>query len=158
MLQSGSESWSKRRRRNEVRQASFRRCAPRSQTALGSTIRALFASRAEAMMARSISPASRAAAGVICTELTAWTLTRLYLGDYYRTYSMTVEDEVRTTLALPEHFIRGPISIIRDSPNNLTAGFTVRDGNYLSARWPGDAHRFSSEFATILDSGTKEQK
>jgi hypothetical protein len=53
-------------------------------------------------------------------------------------------------LAVPEHFIRGPISVIRDSPSNLTAGFTVRDGNYLS--WPGDAHRFANEFCAMLGS------
>jgi protease I len=85
-------------------------------------------------------------------ELTAWALTCLYLGDYYRTYPTTVEDEVRAVLAGPEHFIRGPISVIRDSPSNLAAGFTVRDGNYLSARWPGDAHRFANEFCAMLGS------
>jgi hypothetical protein len=26
----------------------------------------------------------------------------------------------------------------------------MRDGDYLSARWPGDAHRFASEFATMI--------
>jgi protease I len=83
-------------------------------------------------------------------ELTAWALTCLYLGGYYRTYPTTVEDEVRAALAAPEDFIRGPISIVRDAPNNLAAGFTVRDGNYLSARWPGDAHRFSNEFSLML--------
>lgn len=83
-------------------------------------------------------------------ELTAWAITRLYLGDYYRTYPVTVEDEVRAALAAPEDFIRGPISIIRDSPSNLELGFTVRDGRYLSARWPGDAHRFANEFASML--------
>jgi len=29
-------------------------------------------------------------------------------------------------------------------------GFTVRDGQYLSARWPGDAHRFAHELAGML--------
>jgi protease I len=29
-------------------------------------------------------------------------------------------------------------------------GFTVRDGLYLSARWPGDAHRFASEFSQLM--------
>jgi hypothetical protein len=68
-------------------------------------------------------------------ELTAWALTCLYLGDYYRTYPKTVEDEVRAALAAPEDFIRGPISIIRDSPSNLRAGFTrFATENYLSAR------------------------
>jgi protease I len=89
-------------------------------------------------------------------ELTAWALTRLYLGDYYRTYPTTVEDEVRATLATPGDFIRGPISILRDSPSNLDLGFTVRDGNYLSARWPGDAHRFANEFASMLVSRPRE--
>jgi hypothetical protein len=32
----------------------------------------------------------------------------------------------------------------------LTFGFTVRHGHYLSARWPGDAHRFASEFAAMI--------
>ncbi len=83
-------------------------------------------------------------------ELMAWALTCVYLGNYYRTYPTTVEDEVRAVLAAREHFIRGPMSIVRDSPRNLKVGFTVRDGNYLSARWPGDAHRFASEFALML--------
>ena len=84
-------------------------------------------------------------------ELTGWALTCLYLGNYFRTYPTTVEDEVRSALAAPDDFIRGPISVTRDSPGNLQVGFTVRDGNYLSARWPGDAHRFSSEFASMLE-------
>jgi protease I len=81
----------------------------------------------------------------------AWALTCVYLGSYYRTYPTTVEDEVRAALANPDDFISGPTSISRDSPTRLSAGFTVRDGNYLSARWPGDAHRFASDFATIPD-------
>ncbi len=84
-------------------------------------------------------------------ELAAWALTRLYLGDYYRTYPTTVEDEVRSALARPEDFVRGPPPLRRDSPARLGAGFTVRDGNYLSARWPGDAHRFAADFAAMLD-------
>lgn len=83
-------------------------------------------------------------------ELTAWALTCLYLGNYYRTYPVTVEDEVRAVLATSGDFIRGPISFIRDSPTDLDAGFTVRDGNYLSARWPGDAHRLAAEFISML--------
>ena len=42
-------------------------------------------------------------------ELIAWRLTRFYLGNYYRTYQTTVEDEVRSALARPEDFIRGPL-------------------------------------------------
>lgn len=82
-------------------------------------------------------------------ELSAWWLTRAWLGDYYRTYpETTVEDEVRQ--ASPREFDRGPWSATRDSPTNLAAGFTVRDGSYLSARWPGDAHRFATEFAGLV--------
>ena len=32
----------------------------------------------------------------------------------------------------------------------LGVGFTVRDGDHLSPRWPGDAHRFAAEFAAMI--------
>jgi protease I len=83
-------------------------------------------------------------------ELAAWMLTRIYLGNYYRTYPIAVEDEVRAALADPNDFIPGPIPFVRDSPTRLDLGFTVRAANFLSARWPGDAHRFGSEFAAML--------
>ncbi|HEX7673353.1 MAG TPA: type 1 glutamine amidotransferase domain-containing protein [Bdellovibrio sp.] len=83
-------------------------------------------------------------------ELLAWRMTRLWLGDYYRTYPQTVEAEVRANLASPAQFISGPIAISRDSEENLKSGFCVRDGNYLSARWPGDAHTFAYEFLKML--------
>ncbi len=84
-------------------------------------------------------------------ELAGWLLTCVYLGNYVRTYPTPVEDEVRASLASRADFIRGPFSIRRDSPHDLATGFTVRDGNYLSARWFGDAHRFASDFATMLE-------
>jgi protease I len=84
-------------------------------------------------------------------ELGAWALTCLWLGGYYRTYSVTVEDEVRALLADPGDFLRGPAGFTRDAPDRLAAGFTVRDGNYLSARWPGDAHRFAHDLAAMLE-------
>ena len=83
-------------------------------------------------------------------ELTAWMLTRLYLGDYYRTYPVPVEDEVRAALATGSDFVAGPMAIRRDSAERPDLGFTVRDRNYLSARWPGDAHRFGGELAAML--------
>ena len=83
-------------------------------------------------------------------ELIAWRLTRSYLGDYYRTYQTAVEDEVRSRLAGPEDFIKGPLPLRRDSPARLTVGFTERDGHCLSARSPGDAHCFASEFAAMI--------
>lgn len=84
-------------------------------------------------------------------ELSAWAATALYLGDYYRTYPTPVEDEVRAALARPEDFLPGPLALTRDAPDKLEAGFTVRDGTYLSARWPGDAHRFASELADMVE-------
>ncbi|MCJ0762695.1 type 1 glutamine amidotransferase domain-containing protein [Variovorax terrae] len=83
-------------------------------------------------------------------ELTAWNLTRLWLGDYYRTYPQTVEEEVTQALAQPGDFIQGPPALKRDHPERLDLGFSVRDGNYLSARWPGDAHRLAHDFAELL--------
>lgn len=86
-------------------------------------------------------------------ELFAWSITRSWLRDYYRTYPKTVEDEVKESLANPQDFVRGPMAIRRDSPKNLKAGFTVRDGCFLFARWPGDAHRFGNEFAAMVTAG-----
>ena len=83
-------------------------------------------------------------------ELGAWLLTRWWLGSYYRTYPVTVQEEVSAALARTEAFVTGPNTTSRDSPGRLDAGFTVRDGNYLSARWPGDAHRFAHEFEAML--------
>lgn len=83
-------------------------------------------------------------------ELTAWSLTCAWLGSYYRTYPTTVEDEVTAALGASGEFIRGPMSTKRDAPDQLERGFTVRDGQYLSARWPGDAHRFAVEFGGML--------
>ena len=84
-------------------------------------------------------------------ELTAWALTCAWLGNYYRTYPQTVQQEVTAALSTPGDFLTGPAAARRDGPGELSRGFTVRDGNYLSARWPGDAHRFATEFAALLD-------
>lgn len=84
-------------------------------------------------------------------ELTGRAFARLHLLNYHQTYPMTVEDEVRAALSDRKDFVPGPASIRRDSPNNVSAGFTVRDRNYLSARWAGDAHRFAEEFVDMLD-------
>jgi protease I len=76
-------------------------------------------------------------------ELFAWKRTRKALGDYYRTYPQTVQDEVTQALGPEGSFVCGPKPILRDSPSKLGRGFVVEDGNYLSARYPGDVHRFS---------------
>ena len=83
-------------------------------------------------------------------EMLAWRLTRHRLGDYYRTYPQTVQDEVAAALRSPGDFLVGPPALLRDSDRLRRVGFTVRDGNYLSARWPGDAHRFAHELAGML--------
>jgi protease I len=83
-------------------------------------------------------------------ELTAWALTAAWLGSYYRTYATTVQDEVTAALASPADFVTGRLPTRRDAPTRLNAGFAVRDGQYVSARWPGDSHRFANEFARLL--------
>ncbi len=83
-------------------------------------------------------------------EMLAWRLTRHRLGDYYRTYPQTVQDEVAAALRAPADFLVGPPALLRDSDRLQRVGFTVRDGRYLSARWPGDAHRFAHELAGML--------
>ena len=83
-------------------------------------------------------------------EMLAWRLTRHRLGDYYRTYSQTVQDEVTAALRSPLDFLTGAPALLRDSDRLQRVGFTVRDGHYLSARWPGDAHRFAHELVAML--------
>lgn len=80
-------------------------------------------------------------------ELSAWLLTALWLGRYYRTYSQTVQAEVAAAAAA---FDEGPFALLRDTREKPERGFVVRDGRYLSARWPGDAWRFSFAFRDLL--------
>jgi protease I len=110
----------------------------------------VLAARSRAADGRSVLSGRKTTALTKLMELTAWSLTCAWLGSYYRTYPTTVEDEVTAALAAPSDFLRGPISSKRDGPGNPDAGFAVRDGHYLSARWPGDAHRFAAEFARML--------
>lgn len=86
-------------------------------------------------------------------EMTAWALTAAWLGRYYRTYPTPVQDEVSAALARPQDFVEGPLALRRDAPGRHDIGFTVRDDRYLSARWPGDAHRFAHEFAGMVEGG-----
>ncbi len=84
-------------------------------------------------------------------ELLAYNLTRLWLKDYYLTYpGMPVEEEVRSVLADGSNFLKGPAPLLRDSHTHPERGSFVRDGNYLSARWPGDAYGFSLEFIRMV--------
>jgi putative intracellular protease/amidase len=106
-------------------------------------------------------------------ERSAWHLSR-YVGrwwdrDYYRTYLeqpgepagyRSVQAEVTRTLAQPEDFLDVPADapyrfrkvsgLFHDTPEDERAAFIVRDGNYISARWPGDVHTFARTFADTL--------
>jgi protease I len=109
----------------------------------------LVAARSRTAAGQSVLLGKRTTALTRPQELFAWWLTRAWLGNYYRTYpETTVEDEVKQ--AKPASFDRGPFAVRRDSLRDLGAGFTVRDGSWLFARWPGDAHRFGSEFAGMV--------
>ena len=83
-------------------------------------------------------------------ELSGWALTCLWMGNYYRTYPQTLQAEVQGVLADGRDFLPGPLALKRDRSDNLQPGFCVRDENFLSARWPGDSHRFATEFAEML--------
>ncbi len=105
-------------------------------------------------------------------ENSAWSVarfTRFWDPDYYRTYPeqagqprgyMSVQQEVTRALARPEdfrdvpsddpHYRRKTSGLVRDTRDDETAAFVVRDRNYVSARWPGDVHSFAKTFAGML--------
>ncbi len=88
-------------------------------------------------------------------ERSAWLATAWRLGRYYRTYPAYVQDEVEAALDDPRRqFERGPRTLsARGTASDDTAAFTVADGNYLSARWPGDAYLFGRRFCELLNGG-----
>jgi putative intracellular protease/amidase len=84
-------------------------------------------------------------------ERTAWMVTAWKLGSYYRTYPAYVQDEVTSALHDTSRFVRGPFTLSRrGTAASDSAAFALRDGNYLSARWPGDAYLFAKTFARML--------
>ena len=105
-------------------------------------------------------------------EKSAWSVarvTRFWDPNYYRTYPeqngqpkgfMSVQQEVTRALARPDDFRDVPktdpdyrrktSSLARDSRDDETPAFVVRDRNYVSARWPGDAHTFAKTLAGML--------
>ena len=105
-------------------------------------------------------------------ENSAWSVarfTRFWDPNYYRTYLeqdgqprgfMSVQQEVTRALARPEDFCdvlrddplyrRKTSGLARDSTNDATPAFVMRDRNYVSARWPGDVHTFAKTFAGML--------
>lgn len=89
--------------------------------------------------------------------------------DYYRTYPdgeghprgyMSVEQEVTRALASPADFVDVPADapdrasktdgLHRDTASDSRPAWVVTDRNYVSARWPGDAHSFAATFARML--------
>jgi putative intracellular protease/amidase len=105
-------------------------------------------------------------------ERQAWRvgrIVRFWDPDYYRTYPdapgqsfgfMSVQQEVTRALARPQDFLDVPpdtpdyrrktSGMVRDTFDDERPAFVVRDGNYVSARWPGDAHTFAKTFAAML--------
>lgn len=99
-------------------------------------------------------------------ERLAWRITgitRFWDPDYYRTYTeepgqpggyMSVQAEVTRALKDPADFCdvaRGSphawlksSGMVRDTATHSRPAFVVDDGNYVSARWPGDTHTFAS--------------
>jgi len=110
----------------------------------------VLASRSKRSDGRSVLFGRKTTALLATQEISAWLLTCLWLGNYYRTYPQTVEAEVKSVLAAEQDFIKGPTPLFRDSLKNLSNGFVVQDENYLSARWPGDAHIFGKRFLQLL--------
>jgi putative intracellular protease/amidase len=81
-------------------------------------------------------------------ERAAYFSTAWLRGRYYRTYPAYVQDEVVASGAV---FERGPVELSRrGTATDDGPAFVVRDGDYVSARWPGDAYLFARTFAELL--------
>jgi len=83
-------------------------------------------------------------------ERSAFLATAWRLGRYYRTYPAYVQDEVVAALAAPAQFEVGPRGTKRGTRTDDGPAFVVEDGNYVSARWPGDAYLFAKRFLARL--------
>ncbi len=121
---------------------------------------------------RSVLHGRRTTALTWSLERRAWRVarvTRFWDPDYYRTYReqpgqptgyLSVQHEVTRSLARPEDFCDvepgDPDAGLkqsgraRDTIDDERPAFVVRDGAYLSARWPGDIHTFAKRFAAML--------
>jgi putative intracellular protease/amidase len=109
-------------------------------------------------------------------ENSAWSVarfTRFWDPNYYRTYLeqagqpkgfMSVQQEVTRALTRAEDFRDVPkddplyrrktSGLVRDTMDDETPAFVVRDRNYVSARWPGDVHTLAKTFAGMLARST----
>jgi putative intracellular protease/amidase len=132
------------------------------------------------LAARSVDPATgrsvlygrKTTALTWAMERLAWRITRrtrIWDPNYYRTYTeepgqpggyMSVQAEVTRALEHPTDFrdvSRGSqhawlksSGIARDTATDSRPAFVVDDGNYVSARWPGDTHTFASVLSRKL--------
>jgi putative intracellular protease/amidase len=133
----------------------------------------LLAARSPGAEGRSALHGRKTTALTWAMEKSAWDLTRFYgrfwEPNYYRTYLeaagepagyMSVQAEVSRALASPADFLDVPedapqrlrksSGLHRDSPSDSRPAWVVCDGNYVSARWPGDVHTFAQRFAELL--------
>lgn len=91
-------------------------------------------------------------------------IVRFWDRNYYRTYVETsgqsygymgVEQEMKRLLGGEEYFQnvdkcdpdfrKKTDGMHRDSPSDFSCSFVVRDGNFISSRWPGDCHALAVE-------------
>jgi putative intracellular protease/amidase len=109
-------------------------------------------------------------------ERLAWRLTRFtrfWDPNYYRTFTeepgqpggyMSVQSEVTRALRDPADFCdveRGSprwwlksSGMVRDTATDSRPAFVVDDGDYVSARWPGDTHTFASALSEKLSAAS----
>ncbi len=121
---------------------------------------------------RSVLHGRRTTALTWALEQRAWGIahyTRFWDANYYRTYVeergqpwgyMSVQQEVTRALADPADFAdvekgspdfrRKTSGRARDTLDDPRPAWVVRDGSYVSARWPGDAHTFARTLADVL--------
>ncbi|OBG24528.1 type 1 glutamine amidotransferase domain-containing protein [Mycobacterium sp. 852002-51057_SCH5723018] len=106
-------------------------------------------------------------------ERLAWRLTRItrfWDPNYYRTYTeeagqpggyMSVQSEVTRALkdstdfcdvtrGSPHAWLKAS-GMVRDTATDSRPAFVVDDGNYVSARWPGDTHTFAGVLSQKLN-------
>lgn len=113
-------------------------------------------------------------------ELAAQNLTRFtrfWDPLYYRTYSessdeakgyWSVESEVKRAIKNDSDFLQVPSNIedyktktnniARDTIEDSRPAWVVKDHNYISARWPGDAHTFAKTFVDQLSVHYKQSR
>ena len=122
---------------------------------------------------RSVLHGRRTTALTWALERKAWGIamySRFWDANYYRTYTeergqpfgyMSVQQEVTRSLATESDFEDVPQGAAsyrrktsgrdRDSLTDDRPAWVVRDGSYVSARWPGDAHTFARTLCEVLD-------